>query len=109
MMRRALPAALALGLCVLTGAQAAGDVERGKTLYETRCIACHESSVHQPSARKAKSFEDVRKQVLRWSTEAGGTWSADEIDDVTVYLNERYYHYPCPQILCKAKQASIAR
>ena len=106
---RALPAAMVLGLCTLTGAQAAGDAVRGQMLYETRCLACHERSVHQKSARKAKSFEGVRAQVLRWSAEVGGLWSADEIDDVTLYLNERYYRYPCPEKLCKANQASVAR
>jgi len=28
---------------------------------------------------------------------------------VTSFLNERYYRFPCPQIVCKADQASFAR
>jgi mono/diheme cytochrome c family protein len=108
-MLRTLAAATIFGLCMSSSAYAAGDAERGKMLYETRCSACHERSVHQSSARKAKSFEALRAQVLRWSAQAGGLWSADEIEDVTLYLNERYYHHPCPQTVCKADQASIAR
>jgi len=88
---------------------AAADAGRGKILYETRCSACHEISVHHRDARKAKDFDALRAQVLRWSAEAGGAWSADEIDDVALYLNERFYRFPCPQRLCKAQQASIAR
>ncbi len=99
--------ALALGCAALTGARAA-DAERGKVLYETRCGACHESSVHQRHARKAKSFAGVRAEVLRWSEQVGGIWSADEIDSVTQYLNRRYYGFPCPQDMCKADQASLA-
>ena len=99
--------ALALGCATLTGAQAA-DAERGKVLYETRCGACHESSVHQRNSRKAKSFAALRAQVLRWSEQVGGIWSVEEIDSVTQYLNRRYYGFPCPQSMCKADQASLA-
>ncbi len=108
-MLKAVIALLALSLAGLSGAQAAADAERGKILYETRCSACHASSVHQRSARKAKSFDGLRAQVLRWSTEVGGSWSADEIDGVALYLNRRYYRFPCPPGVCKADQASLAR
>ena len=100
---------LALSVAGLSAAQAAADAERGRILYETRCSACHAMSVHNRDARKATSFDGVRAQVLRWSAEAGGSWTADEIDDLTLYLNQRYYHFPCPPSLCKANQASLAR
>lgn len=100
---------LAVSLTALPGAGAAADAQRGKMLYETRCSACHVSSVHQRNARKATTFDGLRTQVLRWSAEAGGSWSAEEIDDLTLYLNQRYYRFPCPQSACKAHQASLAR
>jgi len=100
---------LAVSLTGVPGAQAAADAQRGKVLYETRCSACHASSVHQRNARKAKSFDGLRTQVLRWSAQAGGSWSAEEIDDLTLYLNQRYYRFPCPPNACKADQASLAR
>jgi mono/diheme cytochrome c family protein len=108
MEERIVIAALALGLAGLC-APAAANAERGGLLYETRCNACHASSVHQRNARKAKSFDGLRAQVLRWSAEVGGGWSGDEIDDVTLYLNQRYYRFPCPQSVCKAARASLAR
>ena len=101
-------AAVALGLSGVS-ALAAADAERGKALYETRCSACHASSVHNRDARKAKSFDTLRAQVLRWSAEAGKGWTRDEIDDVTLYLNQLYYHFPCPQQVCKANTAALAR
>lgn len=101
--------ALGLGLAALPGWATAADAGRGKTVYETRCRACHEVSVHRREARKARSFEALRAQVRRWSAEAGGAWSAEEIDDVTLYLNDRYYRLPCPQSWCKADQASLSR
>ena len=87
--------------------QAAGDAERGKLLYETRCAACHNSSVHGRSVRKATSFAGLRAQVQRWSKEAGGVWSTGDIDDITLYLNQRFYHFNCPQGLCKGNKAPI--
>jgi mono/diheme cytochrome c family protein len=108
-MLKAVMVSMALVLAQLSGAAIAADPVRGSALYETRCIACHASSVHQRGARKAQSFDGVRAQVLRWSAEVGGTWNGDEIDDVSVYLNQRYYRFPCPQTLCKADQASLAR
>jgi len=108
-MLKTVIASLALGLAGLSAQAAAADSGRGSALYETRCNACHESSVHQRSARKAKSFDALRAQVLRWSAEAGGSWSGDEIDDLTRYLNQRYYRFPCPQSVCKADHASLAR
>ena len=108
-MLKAVMVSMALVLAQLSGAAIAADPVRGSALYETRCLACHASSVHKPGARKAKSFDGLRAQVLRWSAEAGGNWSADEIDDVTLYLNERFYRFPCPQIVCRADQASVAR
>lgn len=106
---RALIAALALGVSGLCAAQAPADAERGKVLYETRCSACHASSVHQRNARKAKSLDSLRVEVLRWSVEAGGSWSAGEIDDLTLYLNQRYYRFPCAPPLCTAARVSLAR
>jgi mono/diheme cytochrome c family protein len=100
---------LALSLAGLSAPAAAADAERGSVLYEARCKACHGSGVHSRDSRKTKSFDGLRAQVLRWSAETGGSWSKDEIDDVTLYLNQRYYRFPCPQSVCKADQASLTR
>lgn len=105
----AMIASLAFGFSGLSGAAMAADAGRGGILYETRCNACHERSVHNRDARKAKSFDALRAQVLRWSAEAGGAWTAEETDDVTLYLNQRYYRFPCPQRLCRADQALTTR
>jgi mono/diheme cytochrome c family protein len=104
---RAAIAFLVLSLAGPAVALAATGEARGKLLYETRCIACHADSVHNREARRAKSFDGLRAQVLRWSAQSGGNWAADEIDDVTRYLNQRYYGLPCPQTVCKADQALL--
>lgn len=92
-------------MCVPASAHGA-DTDRGRALYEARCDLCHSTSVHVRESRKAISFEGVRAQVARWNGELGGAWSADDINDVTVYLNNRYYFFPCPESVCRRGQAS---
>ena len=97
-----------LALACVIGAPApahGADAVRGRALYEARCGLCHSTGVHARKARKATSFEGLRTLVLRWSMELGGSWPADEIDDVTVYLNNRYYRFPCPESICRTGQA----
>ena len=96
--------ALACLTCAFASAYGA-DPDRGRVLYEARCNVCHDASVHVRKARKASSFDGIREQVARWNAELGGAWSAEEIDDVTLYLNNRYYSFPCPERVCRSGQA----
>jgi cytochrome c5 len=79
---------------------AAADADRGMVLYEARCVACHSTSVHNRDARKAKTFADVREWVSRWSNFLGSDWGPTEIDDVSRYVNDRFYGFPCPTQIC---------
>ncbi|MCD6674084.1 MAG: hypothetical protein LT106_14680 [Burkholderiaceae bacterium] len=97
-------AAFAVGAMLPVGggsvAHAAGDESLGAALYESRCTGCHERSVHTRSPRAAGSFDQIRAYVWRWDRYLGGAWQQAEIDAVAQYLNERYYHFPCPQDVC---------
>ena len=70
--------------------------ERGQLLYENHCLSCHTSVVHIRDRRSARSLEDIRKWTRRWAGELHLPWSAEEIDDVSHYLNARYYRYEQP-------------
>ena len=100
-------AAIALGVVLFffTPAVGAGDFERGKMLYEARCVGCHDRSVHNRDARKAVTVEAIRAQVARWDAAMGGAWQKPEVDDVTTYLNETYYKFPCPPAICPERKA----
>jgi mono/diheme cytochrome c family protein len=78
----------------------AADVGRGRALYEVRCIECHSESVHGRKQRAAADYASIRYWVSRWNSELGGAWGAEEIEDVTAFLNERYYSYPCTGVTC---------
>lgn len=100
--------ALGVALSLFTTAVGAGDLERGKLLYQARCVGCHDKSVHNRDARKAVTVEAIRAQVRRWDGAMGGAWKDPEIDDVTTYLNELYYRYPCPPAICPERKAGDA-
>jgi mono/diheme cytochrome c family protein len=77
------------------------ELQRGRALYDTRCIGCHDRSVHQRESRLAQDFASLRAQVIRWNANVGGEWRTEEIDLVTAFLNDRYYRYPCPAEICR--------
>jgi mono/diheme cytochrome c family protein len=66
---------------------------RGQLLYENQCIACHESVVHIRSNRGVKSLPELQAAVARWATYAKPSWDSEEIEEVTRYLDSRYYKF----------------
>lgn len=93
-----------LAVAVIAGcasvAHAANEDSLGRALYENRCTDCHEHSVHSRSPRLAGNFDQIRAYVYRWDRYLGRIWQRAEIDAVARYLNERYYHFLCPQDVC---------
>jgi mono/diheme cytochrome c family protein len=83
----------------------AADAQRGRALYESRCDGCHNTGVHQRDSRKAQSYGAIREEVVRWNRSLNGAWTNEEIDDVTLYLNERFYSFDCPEAICGFKRS----
>ena len=86
-----IAAAAVLALLFAAGDSRAADSQRGRLLYENHCTVCHTSVVHVRERRKADSRADIQSWILRWQKELGLQWGSVEIDDVTEFLNERYY------------------
>ena len=107
-MNRSAVLLFVFALLAVSQSASAADPVRGKTLYETRCIVCHNTSVHQSTSRKATSFAGVRAQVARWSGQLGTSWDPGDVDDITVYLNDLYYKLPCPPASCPAKTSALS-
>ena len=78
------------------GREPTANVERGRLLYDTACVACHNEQVHWRDKSVVTSWDGLLYQVNRWQDAAGQGWSAIEIRDVGAYLNGRFYHLPCP-------------
>ncbi|HEX4984646.1 MAG TPA: cytochrome C [Burkholderiales bacterium] len=114
MSRRALPGLLpALVLACLAASppvRAADsvpvDIGRGRMLYGTSCDACHSQNVHWRDRRIADSWPSLVAQVTRWQANTGRRWPQEDIRNVAAYLNERFYHLPCPVEECLGRQAS---
>lgn len=104
MTERTLPraplGAIAIAAALAAGTTHAADPARGRALYEARCGSCHNESVHNDASRKARNFEAARARVADFSAQLKTGWKSAQIDDVAVYLNERYYSFPCPAQLC---------
>lgn len=86
----------ALLLCVspLSWAQSEGGLVRGKLLYTTHCMSCHTSVVHWRAKKQVTNWSSLGAQVDRWQKAAGLGWSGEEIEEVSSYLNQTYYHFP---------------
>ena len=67
------------------------EFDRGQALYENHCIECHESWAHTREGRHVASLDALRKRVVAWSIHTGLGWRNEEVDDVTDYLNRRFY------------------
>ena len=69
------------------------DQDRGQILYENHCRTCHESIVHIRDNRRAKTIDDIRYWVMRWSGELKLQWKTEDVDAVVNYLNLQYYKF----------------
>ena len=86
---------------------AAADLEHGRKLYEVSCDACHNATVHWRDKRLVDSWPALVHQVDRWQRNSRQQWEASDINDVAAYLNDRFYHLPCPANECAPKAAAL--
>ena len=75
-------------------AQSAAPATRGQLLYNTHCVACHDTQVHWRTNKLADSWTQLRKQVRRWQGVANLQWSEEDITLVARFLNDTIYDYP---------------
>ena len=84
---------LLAGSMALPGVVVPAEIDRGQALYENHCKSCHETQLHELEQRRAKSLQDIRRWVATWAFHAKLDWTADEINDVTDFLNRRFYKF----------------
>ena len=78
-------------LAVLPGTVFAEGFDRGQALYEHHCQSCHESWAHTRDGRLVTTVGELRRRVEAWSIHSRLDWTAEEIEDVTDYLNRTFY------------------
>lgn len=69
---------------------------RGRLLYETHCIACHNSQMHWRDGRIVRAWPGLAEQVRRWQERAKLQWSDADILEVARHLNATIYRLPQP-------------
>ncbi len=72
------------------------DASRGELLYANHCIACHSVAIHWRDKKRVTDLASLQVQVKRWQGLAGLGWDADDLAQVTCYLNALHYHYSRP-------------
>jgi mono/diheme cytochrome c family protein len=85
--------ALSFLLIVLGAPSVAYTSDRGELLYQNHCQTCHDKSVHERIDSRVTSPESLRAWVMAWSIHNGFFWGAEEVADLTAYLNRTIYHY----------------
>jgi mono/diheme cytochrome c family protein len=68
------------------------EFDRGEALYENHCSVCHDPQAHLAGeARHVTTMADLRARVAAWSVHSGLNWSDEDVNDVTDFLNRRFY------------------
>jgi len=69
-------------------------------LYQANCISCHASmfdgkanEIFTRKERKVKTLEGLKARVQMCATNLNLQWFDEEVDDVTTYLNQEFYHF----------------
>lgn len=69
------------------------DSDNGKTLHNENCVRCHDDSMYTRKDRKTQSYSLLRERIVQCEIMTELIWFEEEIDDVTAYLNESFYHF----------------
>lgn len=91
----------ALSLCCGMASSAyarAPDESRGELLYSTHCNTCHSLQIHWREQKLATDWKSLKAQVNRWQAYAKLGWREEDIADVALYLNTRYYKFSSTEL-----------
>jgi hypothetical protein len=69
---------------------------RGQLLYETHCIACHNTQMHWRDRRLATSWPRLVALVDHWQRRELLNWSWDDVIEVSRHLNDTVYRLQRP-------------
>ncbi len=111
MLRRWRPRALTLAFILgivnagmatagLADAMLLGDVDKGEAYSQQKCTSCHVArfgnegnEIYTREDRRVKTVEGLMQQVQFCNANTGAGFSEEQLDDITAYLNERFYQF----------------
>lgn len=71
----------------------AADVANGKQLTEQHCTSCHGTESYTKQDRSVQSLADLYNRIQMCTQAQKLNWQDKEVEDVTAYLNEAFYHF----------------
>lgn len=71
----------------------AADFANGKLLHNENCVRCHQSEVYTREKRMVNSYDQLVERIRQCELMAEMTWFDEEIQDVSTYLDQSYYHF----------------
>jgi hypothetical protein len=95
-MNRILLAWLAAAATTAAAQTIPDSPSRGRLLYETHCIACHNSQMHWRDGRIVQDWGGLVAQVRAWQERARLAWPEDDVIEVARHLNDAIYRLPRP-------------
>jgi hypothetical protein len=84
-----------LGLITITACSKSSQddpVVRGEQIHKV-CLPCHNTTLYVSPQRKIKSLPELREEVARWGDYYNPALSQQDVDDVTAYLNAKFYNF----------------
>ena len=71
----------------------AGEDFQADTFHQKSCTGCHDSSAYTRKKRRIDSLPRLESQVRMCDANLGKQLFENEIQSLTDYLNDNYYHF----------------
>lgn len=76
--------------CIASPGFAENSMQHGEQLFKKQCTSCHGTELFSSPRAKITNKEDLRKRVNRCQLNTRAQWFDEDIDDVTLYLQQFY-------------------
>lgn len=73
------------------------NINNGKVLHDQHCVRCHAETEYNNEKSRITDYKKLRARVGQCELMLELAWFADEVDDVTAYLNQRFYRFDVQQ------------
>lgn len=74
-------------------AQADDEDFHAKKFHQASCTGCHDSNVYTREQRRVDSLPRLESQVRMCDANLGNNLFDEDIQSLTNYLNDNYYHF----------------
>lgn len=91
----ALPFGLvgALAAALMVSPAAAQDAPDAQALHQQHCVKCHGPEVYTRPDHQITTLKALGERVRWCESQLELRWFDEDIDAVTAYVNDRFYHF----------------